>query len=68
MEAKELQNGAKMEPKGSQMERKWSSKRSKIDIKKSMKNEAVECDGELRLGMASTRFLMDVHWISNRFC
>ena len=31
MEAKELQNGAKMEPKGSQMERKWSSKRAKID-------------------------------------
>ena len=31
MEAKELQNGAKMVPKGSQMERKWSSKRAKID-------------------------------------
>ena len=55
MEAKNLENGAKMEPKGSQMERKWSSKRSNID-KKSMKNEAVECDGELSLGMASTRF------------
>ena len=67
MEAKELQNGAKMEPKGSQMERKWSSKRAKID-EKSMKNKIVECDGELCLGRASTRFLMDVHWISNRFC
>ena len=55
MEAKELQNGAKMEAKRSKIERKWSSKRSKID-KKSMKNEAVECDGELSLGMASTRF------------
>ena len=31
MEAKDLQNGAKMEPEGSQMERKWSSKRAKID-------------------------------------
>ena len=31
MEAKELQNGAKMEPEGSQMERKWSSKRAKIN-------------------------------------
>ena len=31
MEAKELQHGAKMEPKGSQMERKWSFKRAKID-------------------------------------
>ena len=45
MEAKEVQNGAKMDAKMSQMEGKWSSKRSKIDIK-SMKNEAVECDGE----------------------
>ena len=68
MEAKELQNRAKMDPKGSQMERKWSSKRAKIDKKESMKNEAVECDGELRLGMASTRFLMDFHLISNRCC
>ena len=31
MEAKELENGSKMEGKGSQMERKWSSKRAKID-------------------------------------
>ena len=68
MEAEELQHGAKMEPKGSQMERKWSSKRAKIYKKTSMKNEAVECDGELRLGMSSTRFLMDFHGIPNRFC
>ena len=66
MEAKELQNGAKMEAKGSQMQRNLSSNRPKID-KKSMKSKAVECDGELCLGMASTRFLMDVHWILNRF-
>ena len=58
------QNGAKIEPKGSQMERKWSSKRAKIE-NISMRNKAVECDGDLFLGMASTRFLMDVHWISN---
>ena len=45
MEAKELQIGAKMEPEGSHMERKWSSKRARID-KKIMKNEAVECDGD----------------------
>ena len=64
MEAKELQNGAKMEAKGSQMQRNLSSNRPKID-KKSMKSKAVECDGDLFLGMASTRFLMDVHWISN---
>ena len=67
MEVKELQNGAKMEANRSRMDRKWTSKRSKID-KKSMKNEAVECDGELRFGMASIRCLMDFHWISNRFC
>ena len=39
MEAKELENGAKMAPKGSQMEGKWKSKRAKTDLK-SMKNEA----------------------------
>ena len=33
MEAKELQNGANMEPKWSQMERESSSKRAKIDKK-----------------------------------
>ena len=33
MEAKELQNGAKMEPKGSTTERKWSSRRAKMDQK-----------------------------------
>ena len=33
MEAKELENGAKMEPKGSQMERKWSYKRAKMELK-----------------------------------
>ena len=55
MEAKELQNGAKMEAKRSKMERTCSSKRSQI-IEKSMKHEGVECDGELSLGMASTRF------------
>ena len=32
-EAKELESGAKMEPKGSQMERKWSSKRAKMELK-----------------------------------
>ena len=67
MEANEIENGAKMESKGSQMERKRSSKRATID-KKTMKNEAVECDGELRLGMASTRCLLDFHWIPNRIC
>ena len=39
MEAKELENGAKMAPKGSHMEGKWRSKRAKTDLK-SMKNEA----------------------------
>ena len=29
----ELQNGAKIDPKGSQMERTWSSKRAKIEKK-----------------------------------
>ena len=33
MEAKELENGAEMEPKGSKMERKWSSKRAKMELK-----------------------------------
>ena len=31
MEAKELQNGAKTEPKGGKTERKWSSRRAKMD-------------------------------------
>ena len=69
MEAKELQNGAKMEPKLSPKGAKWRENGAPSEpklIKQSVKNKAVECDGDLFLGMASTRFLMDVHWISNR--
>ena len=69
-EAKWRPRSSKMAPKGSQMERKWSSKRSQID-KRSMKNEAVECDGELSLGVASTRlcdgFPLDFKSILLRF-
>ena len=66
---------AKWRPRSSKMEPKWSPKGAKWRengapsepklIKHSVKNKAVECDGDLCLGMASTRFLMDVHWISN---
>ena len=63
MEAKELQNGAKMEPKGSQ---NGAPSEPRL-IKQSVKNKAVECDGDLCLGLVFIRFLMDVHWISNRF-
>ena len=68
MEAKELQNGAKMEPKLSPKGAKWRENGAPSEpklIKQSVKNKAVECDGDLFLGMAPTRFLMDVHWISN---
>ena len=68
MEAKGLQNGSKMEPKLSPKGAKWAENGAPSEpklIKQSVKNKAVECDGDLFLGMASTRFLMDVHWISN---
>ena len=68
MEAKELQNGAKMDSKLSAKGATWRENEALSEpklIKQSMKNKAVECDGDLFLGMASTRFLMDIHWISN---
>ena len=70
-EAKWRPRSSKMEPKWRPKGAKWRENGAPSDpklIAKSMKNEAVECDGELRLGMGSTRFLMDFHWIPNRFC
>ena len=68
MEAKELQKEAKMDPKLTPKGAKWRENGAPSEpklIKQSMKNKAVECDGDLCLGLVFIRFLMDVHWISN---